>query len=122
MAVTITKGEGYGDLQNQLGLLDPPTRPPVDDEEVELEAPKVHVDPEVAPPVDSGDAKFGAAIGLGVPGRVPKSSGPLNMRCRATKDCEGRQVEEVFDKNAGVGGRIIRFRCLTCRGSFMVQY
>lgn len=54
------------------------------------------------------------------------------IKCRARKECEGNQAVEVFQRaNAPVsvdggfepnaGGRSIRYRCLTCNGTFHVH-
>jgi len=56
------------------------------------------------------------------------------IACRATPECEGTYAEIVFERSQGqdgralgsflpvAGGKIVRYRCLTCGRSFHVSF
>ena len=43
------------------------------------------------------------------------------IKCRAREKCEGNQATVVFKKRRPGGGWSVRYRCLSCGGTFHVQ-
>ena len=43
------------------------------------------------------------------------------ISCRAKAGCEGKMAVMVFKQKLPEGGQVIRYRCMTCRGSFHIR-
>lgn len=43
------------------------------------------------------------------------------IKCRARERCEGNKAQIVFKKRRPGGGWNVRYRCLSCGGTFHVQ-
>lgn len=50
-----------------------------------------------------------------------KSKKIIDISCRASGNCEGRQSELIWKKPLPMGGASYRYRCLSCKKTWFIS-